>query len=359
MPKSINKLTGIFLGLIFSCSVAIADQVALNPDHPDRYVVVKGDTLWDIAGKFLSEPWRWPDVWQVNPQIKNPHLIYPGDTLVLSFVDGKPQITVAGRGTPMAPNKTDDLKGSVVKLSPKIRSTAISKAIPAIPIDAIQQFLTRPYVTTEKELSEAPYIVQFADEHIIGGPRFRAYVRSIKGKTSKKFDIVRPGNPYRDATTGEVLGHEALFIASAILQRTGDPATVLLESSELEALKGDRLLPAVESKPLSTFFPRPPTRKIHGSIISVLNGVNEIGQYHVVVIDRGQADGVEVGTVLAIDQKGELIRDTVTEKSTDTVQLPDERAGTLMVFRTFPRVSFALVMYATKAIHVNDRVRNP
>ncbi len=355
MPKSITNLAGILLGLIFSCSVAIADQVALNPDHPDRYVVVKGDTLWDIAGKFLSEPWRWPDVWQVNPQIKNPHLIYPGDTLVLSFVDGKPQITVAGRGAPTTP----DLSGSVVKLSPKIRSTPISRAIPTIPIDAIQQFLTRPYVTDDKELEQAPYIVQFADEHIVGGPRYRAYVRSITGKTSKKFDVVRPGKPYKDAITGEVLGHEALFIASAILQRTGDPATVLLESSELEALKGDRLLQAIETKPLTTFFPKPPTRKIQGSIISVLNGVSQIGQYNVVVIDRGQTDGVEVGTVLAVDQKGELIRDTVTEKSDDTVLLPDERAGTLMVFRTFPRVSFGLVMYATGALHVNDRVRNP
>jgi hypothetical protein len=359
MPKSIIKLAGFFLGLIFSCSVAVADQVALNPNHPDRYVVVKGDTLWDIAGKFLHEPWRWPDVWQANQQIQNPHLIYPGDTLVLSFVDGKPQIAVAGRGTPIASNTADDLKGSVVKLSPRVRSTPISKAIPAIPIDAIQQFLTRPYVSDKQQLDNAPYIVDFADEHIIGGAGFRAYVRSITGKSSKKYDVVRPGKPYKDAETGEVLGHEALFIASAILQRTGDPATVLLESSELEAVKGDRLIPAVEGRPLTTFFPKPPKRKVHGSIISVLHGVDQIGQYSVVVIDRGQVDGIEPGTVMAIDQKGELVRDIVTEDSSDTVQLPDERAGTLMIFRTFPRVSFGLVMHATKVIHVYDRVRNP
>jgi hypothetical protein len=133
----------------------------------------------------------------------------------------------------------------------------------------------------------------------------------------------------------------------------------LLETSELEALKGDRLVPAAESEPLTTFFPKPPKRNVHGSIIAVLNGVSQIGQYHVVVIDRGQTDGLEPGTVLAIDQKGDLVRDTVTENSADKAQLPDEKAGTLMVFRTFPRVSFALVMYATKALHVNDRVRNP
>ncbi len=362
MPKSINKLTGFFLGLIFSCAAIAAGQPTLNPDHPDRYVVVKGDTLWDIAGRFLNEPWRWPDVWQVNPQIQNPHLIYPGDTLVLSFVDGKPQITVAERevsGVSNTTAATEDLKGSVVKLSPKVRTSEIPKAIPAIPIDAIQQFLSRPYVADKAQLDNAPYIVDFADEHIAGGAGFRAYVKSITDAEHRKFDVVRPGKPYRDALTGEILGHEALFIASSVLQRVGEPATIFIETSELEILKGDRLIPAVEDKPITTFFPKPPKHDVHGSIIGVLNGVTQIGQYNVVIIDRGQVDGIEVGTVLTIDQKGELVRDTVTEISSDTIQLPDEKAGTLMVFRTFPRVSFGLVMAASKALHVNDRVRNP
>jgi hypothetical protein len=359
MPKSINKLTGFFLGLIFSCSVAAAGPSILNPNHPDRYVVVKGDTLWDISGRFLNEPWRWPDVWQVNPQIQNPHLIYPGDTLVLSFVDGKPQITLADRGEPAGLVQTEDLKGSVVKLSPKIRTSQIPKAIPAIPIDAIQQFLSRPYVSDTNTLDNAPYIVDFADEHIAGGAGYRAYVRAIHDDKHRKYDVVRPGKPYRDAITNEILGHEALFIASSILQRTGDPATIIIESSELEVLKGDRMIPAVKDRPLDTFFPKPPKKKVHGSIIAVLNGVTQIGQYNVVVIDRGQVDGIEAGTVLAIDQKGGMVRDTVTENSADKVLLPDERAGTLMVFRTFPRVSFGLVMDATTALHVNDRVRNP
>ncbi len=359
MPKSINKLTGFFLGLIFSCSVAAAGQVTLTPDHPDRYVVVKGDTLWDIAGRFINEPWRWPDIWQTNPQIKNPHLIYPGDTLVLSFVDGKPQITVAERNSSTTTENAGSLKGSVVKLSPKVRVTEIPKAIPSIPIDAIQPFLTRPYVMEKQQLDNAPYIVDFADEHIAGGAGYRAYVRSIDSGNYRKYDVVRPGAPYSDAITGEILGYEALYIASSVLQRTGDPATVLLESTELEVLKGDRLIPAIEDKPVTTFFPKPPKGKIHGSIIAVLGGVTQIGQYNVVVIDRGQVDGIEVGTVLAIDQRGELVRDTVTENSADTVQLPDERAGTLMIFRTFPRVSFGLVMNTTKALHVKDRVRNP
>ncbi len=355
MPKSLRKLTGFFLGLIFSCSVFAAGQVTLNPNHPDRYVVVKGDTLWDISAKFLNEPWRWPDVWQANPQIANPHLIYPGDTLVLSFVDGKPQISVANDSVPAQ----DSAKGSTVKLEPRVRTSAIPKAIPAIPIDAIQQFLTRPYVASKRQLNLAPYVVDFADEHIAGSPSIKAYVRAIRGGDKTKFDIVRPGKPYRDARTGEILGYEAQFIASAELQRTGDPATVLITTSDLEVLKGDRLFKTKEDKPLATFFPSPPKRGVNGSIIAVLNGVSQIGQYNVVVVDRGQKDGLEAGNVLAIDQRGGVVRDTVTENSRDKVKLPNERAGTLMIFRTFPRVSFGLVMGATKALHVNDIVHNP
>ncbi len=368
MPKSLHKLTGFFLGLIFSCSAAAAGHVTLNPDHPDRYTVVRGDTLWDIAERFLNEPWRWPDVWQVNPQIANPHLIYPGDTIVLSFIDGKPQLSIADNSAPAmetAPEPEPELPGSdqaigsLVKLSPRVRTAAIPKAIPAIPIDAVQQFLTRPYVADRAQLDRAPYVVDFADEHIAAGPGNKAYVRAIRGGNKTKFDVVRPGKPYRDADTGEILGYEALYIAASELERTGDPATVLLTSSELEVLKGDRLLKSKEDKPLVAFFPKPPKRKIFGSIIGVLNGVSQIGQYNIVVVDKGQANGLESGHVLAIDRRGEVVRDNVSPNPRDRIKLPNERAGTLMIFRTFPRVSFGLVMRATKAIHVYDRVRNP
>jgi len=366
MPKSPHKLTGFFLGLIFSCSVVAAGHVTLNPDHPDRYTMVKGDTLWDISERFLNEPWRWPDVWQVNPQIANPHLIFPGDTIVLSFIDGKPQLSIADNSMPAVetapeaePADSDQAKGSLAKLSPRVRATAISKAIPAIPIDAIQQFLTRPYVADRAQLDRAPYVVDFADEHIAGSSGNKVYVRAIRGGNKTKFDVVRPGKPYRDADTGEILGYEALHIATSVLESTGDPATVLLTSTELEVLKGDRLIRSKEDKPLATFFPKPPKRRIHGSIIGVLNGVTQIGQYNIVVIDKGRADGLESGHVLAIDRKGEVVRDTVSPNPRDRVKLPNERAGTLMIFRTFPRVSFGLVMRATNALHVNDRVRNP
>jgi hypothetical protein len=202
-------------------------------------------------------------------------------------------------------------------------------------------------------------VVDFADEHILGGAGMRAYVRSIDVQRPQKFDVVRPGGVYKDAETDEVLGYEALFVGSGLLKRTGDPATVFISNSEREMLAGDRLLPVTEEKTLSDFYPKPPKQQVHGAIIDVLNGVSQIGQYNVVVLDRGAADGLEPGTVLQVDQRGETIRDTVADDPRTTVTLPDEKAGLVMVFRTFDRVSFALVMEAERAMHVLDRVRNP
>lgn len=346
MRKFSQKLAGLLFGLSMTCVVSAAEPVELNPAHPERYTVVKGDTLWDIAGRFLREPWLWPEVWHVNPQIRNPHLIYPGDTISLTYRDGRPLLSLE-RGT------------RDVKLSPTVRSTPLDTAIPAIPIDAIRQFLTNPYVVDAGELDQAPYIVAHAGEHIIGGAGNRVYVRAIPNEDQQRFDVVRPGGPYRDADTGEVLGYEALYIGDAALESPGDPATLELVRAEQETLEGDRLIPSVADKPLTTFYPKAPDRPVEGSIIAVLGGVTQIGQYQVVVLDRGGADGLEPGDVMAIDTLGETISDDVSPKRWDKVKLPNEEAGHLMVFRTFPRVSFALVMDASRAIHVTDRVRNP
>lgn len=333
--------------LVLSCALAVPLALAddlLRADHPDRYTVVRGDTLWDIAERFLRTPWRWPDIWHVNPQIANPHLIFPGDVLELVYIDGKPQLR---------------LRRGDLKLSPAVRATPWDGAIPTIPIDAIGPFLTRPYVFGQGELDGAPYIVAFADQHILGGAGNSAYVRRIDEPVPDKYEIVRPGGPYRDAETGEILGYEALYIGSSQLQRTGDPATLFINSSEQEAVIGDRLIPAGDDRATASFTPHAPEGPIEGSIIAVFNGVSQIGQYNVVVLDRGARDGLEPGTVLRIDQRGELIRDVVTRNSRDRVRLPDEEAGLLMVFRTFDRVSFGLVMHATRVMHVNDKVRNP
>jgi hypothetical protein len=346
MGKSSRKLAGLIVGLLLASVVSAAGRVELNPSHPDRYTVVKGDTLWGIAGRFLREPWLWPEIWHVNPQIKNPHLIYPGDTLVLTYADGRPILSL--------------VRGSYeVKLSPEIRSTPLASAIPAIPVDAVQQFLSRPYVVGRGELADAPYIVAHADEHVIGGAGNRIYVRAIRTDEHTRFDVVRPGPAYRDAETGAFLGYQALYIGEAELQRTGDPATLELLRTTQETREGDRLIPVSDAQPLVTFFPKAPDQQVRGSIIGVLGGITEIGQFNVVALDRGAEAGLAPGDVLAIESRGETIKDTVTHSRHKRVTLPDEQAGHLMVFRTFPRVSFALVMDAIRAIHVRDRVHNP
>ncbi len=347
MPKTRYKLTGFLLGLIFSCSALAAapDPVALNPAHPDRHTVVKGDTLWDIAGKFLQSPWRWPDVWHVNPQIANPHLIYPGDVIELVYVDGKPQLRMS--------------RSKTVKLSPQVRESALPPAIPTIPIDAIYPFLNRHSVLSKGELDEAPYVVDFATDHLLGSKGVTLYARSIETDEQTNFDIVRPGDAYKDADTGEILGYEALDIGGAELKRTGDPATLIPNRSEQEIQVGDHLVAVTKNIPLTEFHPKAPDSQVNGSIISVLNGVTQIGQHNVVVLDRGSEDGLQPGDVLAVDNKGEVVPDHVTSAPRDTVKLPDEEAGILMVFRTFPRVSFGLILRASSPLHVQDRVHNP
>jgi hypothetical protein len=348
MPHFSQKFTGLVIGLLLSCSALAAGPVELNPSHPDRYTVVKGDTLWDIAAKFLRDPWHWPEVWYVNPQIENPHLIFPGDRIILTYQDGVPSLTLQ-RGPGLAHQD---------KLSPTVRSTPLDSAIPTIPIDAIAQFLTRPYVMQEGELDKAPYVVHFLDDHIVGGAGISLYARSIEQQTPNRYAVVRPGKPYKDPDTNEILGYEASYVGNADLLRTGDPAKLLITTSEIEAVIGDRLIQADEDEPMVNFHPRPPESQILGRIISVINGVSQIGQYNIVVLNKGARDGLEPGHVLEILQGGHEIRDVVLGRGAK-VTLPLEDAGHLMVFRSFERVSFALIMDAIKPLHVLDWVRTP
>ncbi len=339
-----NKtLAGLLAAALVTLVAHAAGGVPLNPDHPDRYVVKRGDTLWDIAERFLRDPWLWPEVWHINPQIENPHLIYPGDVISLVYLDGKPRL-VLRRGRP------------TVRLSPRVRERPLAEAIPTIPLDAIRPFLSRPRVLDEAAFERAAYIVASADEHLIAGSGDRVYARGIGEGPGARFAVLRRSQLYRDPDTGEVLGVEAIHVADARVQRGGDPATLVLERSTREALVGDRLFPVDESPYTDNFFPRAPDRPVEGRIIAVFDGVSRIGQYQVVVLNRGEREGMAPGHVLAVYQAGETVRDPVRREK---VTLPEERAGVVMVFRTFDRVSYALVMKATRAIRVLDRVRNP
>jgi hypothetical protein len=247
----------------------------------------------------------------------------------------------------------------VVKLSPKGRITPIRQAIPTIPLDAILQFLLEPRIVGKDELEKAPYIVEHKGERLITATQDSVYARGIKGSDIRKFSIVRQGATYVDPKTKEILGYEARFIGNGTLYRTGDPSTLRLSRTVREVLIGDRLLPADEKAFNANFIPKAPSSTIEGVILAVLDGVNQIGRYQVVVINKGKRDGLESGHVLAVYQAGKLIPDTVSKDRKDTVRLPDEKAGTMMVFRTFDKLSYALIMTSSTNMHVNDIVRNP
>jgi len=340
-----------------------AAPIVLAPHHPESYVVVKGDTLWDISGRFLRDPWRWPEVWQGNPKVANPHLIYPGDVLMIAMVNGRPVIYKAGQPAgaavppAVAPVPTDESGRplTVVKLHPEVRVIELEKAIPTIPMDAIRQFLERSVVVKDG-LDNAPYVVAFADEHISGGTGYRLYARGVKNDGQSKYMVVRGDKEYVDPDTGERLGREALYLAGASLEREGDPATLTLYNAKREVLRGDRLLPGEPETFNYSFMPHAPAKGTKGRIISVFDAINQIGQYQVVALNLGKREGMEQGHVLAVFQDGAKVKDPVKG---GTVKLPDERAGTVLIFRVFDKVSYALVMNSVRAIHLNDRVMNP
>ena len=345
-----------------SAAAAPADAAptrdAINPGAPMHYTVKRGDTLWGISTMYLRDPWMWPEIWYDNPQVANPHRIYPGDLLVLAYsADGRPQIHVE-RGVE---------GGDVVRLEPSLRSTPLDGAIPTIPFSAIAAFLSRPTIVSASELAHAPHVVAFRDEHQAGGTGNDVYVRGIHAPVGARFTVIHVGEKLRDPDNGHVLGFEGLYTATAVVERPGDPAKLQLIDSERETLRGDILFEQTESTPLN-FVPRAPTQPVRGRIITVVDDVHLIGQYNIVAINRGTRHGVDAGTVLAVDQAGEVVPDrgTMSFESwgrNDTfahkVRLPDERAGTVLVFKAFDRMSYALVVGASEQMRVADIVRNP
>ncbi|MGF2687388.1 LysM peptidoglycan-binding domain-containing protein [Marinobacter sp. DUT-3] len=317
-------------------------QPELRSDHPERYTVVKGDTLWDISARFLEDPWQWPEIWHVNPQVENPHLIYPGDRLALVYIDGKPRLTkVTSNG--------------VVKLSPKVRSEPIDTPIPAIPLDAISSFLSETRIVSAEEINGAPYVLEGEDGRIITGAGDRIYARG--DKPADKVGIFRRSQEFRDPETGEFLGLEARSIARGdINAENGDVLTLSLTKSSEEVRIGDRLLVSEDRRLTTNFVPSSPDEELEGEMISVEGGVNQIGQFNVVAINRGEREGLKPGNVMAVLKSGNMVRDPVTN---ETIELPSERAGLLMVFQTYEKMSYGLILQATRPLSVGDKVTNP
>ncbi len=405
----LNKI--LVLSSILSLTTAIsADEIAINPDHPEQYTVVKGDTLWDISGRFLEKPWRWPEVWDMNPYIENPHLIYPGDVISLRYIDGQPVFDIT-----RAKDRMGQSSGRYVKLSPTIGSTENVQAIPTIPIEVIYQFLGNSLVLDEDEMGSWPYVVASYDKHLVAGKGDKIYIRGLpKDSAISRYSIYRKGPAYtnpekNEKGDNEIIGYEAIYVGDARIERYGDPASAIVTSTVQEVSAGDRLLPQSDEYISTDFTLRSVEGELQGNIIAVVDGVSQVGQYQIVTLNLGAEQGIEPGNVLGVYQSSYVVQDrfasnlgygegrvsreaemekhgtifdrTVysfghgigqgvevfdkkfpfiankTEKP-EPVSLPEEYVGVVMVFRTFNKVSHALVMETRAPVHVLDSVKN-
>ena len=333
----------LLLSLVFSGWLQGA--VELNENVPQTYIVKKGDTLWGISGMYLREPWLWPELWDVNPQIDNPHLIYPGDELYLVWVDGRPRLRMR--------------RGADVKLSPTMRVSPLDLAIPMIPLDEIGAFLLQHRIVDAQALNSAAYVVAGAQKHLLSVPGDTIYGRGNFPDGERAYAIFRPGEAYVDPLTAELLGYQAQDIGNARLLSSNTQEVTELEVTRIteEVRITDRLLPLEERILDATFHPRAPQVAIEdGFMIAVDGGVNQIAALDIVVLNKGRRDGLEVGHVLAVYQAGELVFDQVAQ---DIVQLPDVRAGLALVFDVFEKASYAIILKASHPLQVMDKVKNP
>jgi hypothetical protein len=331
----------------------------LAPNAPDSYTVKRGDTLWAISGVFLKTPWRWPELWGMNlDDIKNPHLIYPGQVLFLEKVGDRARLRVA-----------QPVDGDTIKLSPRARGTSLdSDAIPSIPFHLIEPFLNEAVIFTDNELAVAPRIVATQEGRVLLSRGDTAYVRGeLDGRTS--FRIFREPKPLRDPDTGEVLGWEAAYVGATESVRSGEtrtgadgkpeiiPATFTVTSIRQEANVGDRLAP-VPPREFTNYAPHAPASPITGRIVSLYGDALTAGQNQIVALNRGARDGVERGHVLALWRDGNRVIDR-TDPSHPTIKLPDERHGLLFVFRVFDRMSYALILSVKEPVKPGDRFTQP
>ncbi len=341
-----------------------APEVALKPSHPERYTVVRGDTLWDIAAHFLEDPWIWPQIWDVNPQIANPHLIYPGDVISLVFVDGRPRLLVDRPGVPTGEptvsgaEPTDATGAQTVRLQPRIRVEPLSDAIPAISASAIRQFTVKPRVLTQAELDAAPYIVGNYEGRLISASGNQVYARGVNDTGESLYSIYRPGREFVDPQSGETLGIEVIYVGDAKVISFGDPSRLVITDNNRETLNGDVLLPLDRGRVAHDYIPRSPEIGFEGRVISLFDAISQSAQNQTIAINIGQRDGIEIGDMLAIFSPGGSLVDRRFGKR-ETVNLPDERSGLIMVVRSFDRVSYGLVMESIRPINVMDLVTNP
>ncbi|MHB8346750.1 MAG: LysM peptidoglycan-binding domain-containing protein [Acidiferrobacterales bacterium] len=379
MVRRILSFAAVLGLLLSSAAAAQADTVAVQPDHPQRYTVVSGDTLWGISARFLKDPWQWAKVWTVNPQIRNPDLIYPGNVIVFSYVNGKPRLTLL-RSTTLAPVPGGEAAApavspstsvaqtppvssgagaslAVVKLEPQVRSEPIRQAIPTISPTVIGPFLTRPLVVSSSQLRHAPYVAEGLNDQVVLGTASKFYARRLGTHPAHYYQIFRQGKALKDPDSGKTLGYQAIYLGRATLLTPGDPAKLVITRARQEIFPRDLLVAAPRRRPpMPYYFPHPPAHKVRGRIISGLNDIEDFGPLSVVAIDLGHNEDINEGDVLRILRHGNRRTDPETHS---TYHTPNESEGLLMVFRVFDKVSYALIMSATGPVHMDDVVTTP
>jgi LysM domain-containing protein len=375
-----KSITALIFFVISGIAWAQAPRapLVLKADAPDRYVVVPGDTLWGISTRYTDSPWRWPELWGMNrEQIQNPHLIYPGMVLLLDRARGTLSIAGVPSGTqpgapsgaqPGAPSGPGTAAGAppsgTTRLAPRARAESLTdQQIPSIPPSAIEPFLSRPLVIEPDGLAKAPTIVATEKDRVILAAGNTAYVRGIADAGEETWYVFRQGAPLVDPDTQRTLAYEAIYLGTAQVTRSGNPATVVLTSAVQEVNAGDKLVAAGPPQPMS-YAPHAPTAQVRGRVMKIYGSVGRVGEagpLQIISINRGRADGVEVGHVLALYSLGGTVRDTTKAAGAADalIKLPEERAGLSFVFRVFDRVSYALVMHVTRPISPLDVVRTP
>jgi hypothetical protein len=330
---------------LLSIQIACASELKLRSDTSGRYVVQEGDTLWGISSYFLEDPWRWPEIWHTNTFIDNPHLIYPGDALIMTSIDGLPALKLLRRQNLVE-----------TKVNPTVRASKLPEAITTIPPNIIRPFLTQPLIVGKEELEKSGYVVIGVDDNILLGEGNEFYARGLSKPTAKVYQGYRLGEHLVHPITQEYLGTQAIYLGDAGVLRDADISKLRVTKSAQEMRPTDRLLPIDEDLAEPYFQPHTPAEDVLGYIINSPGNVSEVGPLQVVVVSLGEANGMEEGHVLRIKYRREPHRDPVTNEFID---LPEEESGLLMLFRIFNRVSYGLVLNATRAIHLNDTVVSP
>ena len=380
----VGRVLLVGLALLHAAAAVAAEGVeagAIGKDAPERHVVVKGDTLWGISGRFLKSPWRWPELWGLNREaVRNPHLIYPGDVIVLDRSGGRARLRLERDGTGSQAQAADSEIGSTVRLSPRVRSQdRTSMAISSIPLAAIGPFLSRPLVVARDTFDKSPRIVAGPESRVLAGTGDTVYVTGEVDASVPVWQVYRSSRPLNDPVTKEFLGVEVTYLGDARLSDTGEVSSFRIIRARQDIGVGDRLVAAVPEEMLA-FAPRSPDPKTSGIVIGAPdNAVSEIGQYQVVVVNLGTRQGMEPGHVLALHRPARVVRPRRLPATTSNeldrrvmrsvqseykdqeqlVEVPTERYGSAFVFRVFEKVSFALVMNTTRSVNLLDVVRAP